>query len=345
MHGADEIIVLVQYRSGICRRHLGKRAGPSRSIYRAVTGGHTVGTPKQALTGGHAVGTPKQARGAVLIPFPYSYKRSNRRQGQASAWGRVDPFTVQSRGVMPVGLEHRDRVGLFTVQSKGAPLTGASLKALHFTPLMEHHKQMGVTIAVGDSSTGKSLCTTIALAPTGMHESSFYKSMSEAKGVARATTCGLPFAINDVKSAKVLENFIMPAFEGGLMANCTREVKQRESSRIVIIPFNIPVSLTAEDKDQIGELQAVASQADNYIREIQQAISQRMKDDLEVTTKARLASIYAIEASCTRVFAEYLGIPTVSEEAVTSFFIEDVVRSGLVPYQLEMAVNVNDTSG
>ncbi|KAI8519623.1 hypothetical protein Bbelb_028800 [Branchiostoma belcheri] len=121
MHGADEIIVLVQYRSGICRRHLGKRAGPSRSIYRAVKGGHTVGTPKQALTGGHAVGTPKQARGAVLIPFPYSYKRSNRRQGQASAWGRVDPFTVQSRGVMPVGLEHRDRVGLFTVQSKGAP--------------------------------------------------------------------------------------------------------------------------------------------------------------------------------------------------------------------------------
>ncbi|KAI8502346.1 hypothetical protein Bbelb_199340 [Branchiostoma belcheri] len=115
MYGADEIIVLVQYRSGICRRHLGKRAGPSRSIYRAVTGGHTVGTPKQALTGGHAVGTPKQARGAVLIPFPYSYKRSHRRQGQASAWGRVDPFTVQSRGVMPVGLEHRDRVGLFTV--------------------------------------------------------------------------------------------------------------------------------------------------------------------------------------------------------------------------------------
>ncbi|KAI8494430.1 hypothetical protein Bbelb_276560 [Branchiostoma belcheri] len=91
MYGADEIIVLVQYRSGICRRHLGKRAGPSRSIYRAVTGGHTVGSPKQA-------------RGALSIPFPrYSYKRSRRRHAQAGpcTFGRLNPFTVQSREVMP----------------------------------------------------------------------------------------------------------------------------------------------------------------------------------------------------------------------------------------------------
>ncbi|KAI8493266.1 hypothetical protein Bbelb_292700 [Branchiostoma belcheri] len=99
------------YRSGICRRHLGNRAGPSRSIYRAVTGGHTVSTPKQARGAllipfprysykrsrrRHAQagpctherscrGTPKQARGAVSITFPYSYKRSHRRQAQASA--------------------------------------------------------------------------------------------------------------------------------------------------------------------------------------------------------------------------------------------------------------------
>ncbi|KAI8489578.1 hypothetical protein Bbelb_327450 [Branchiostoma belcheri] len=91
MYGADEIIVLVQYRSGICRRHLGKRAGPSRSIYRAVTGGHTVGTPKQA-------------RGALSIPFPrYSYKRCRRSHAQAGpcTLGRLNPFTVQSRVVMP----------------------------------------------------------------------------------------------------------------------------------------------------------------------------------------------------------------------------------------------------
>ncbi|KAI8507135.1 hypothetical protein Bbelb_155740 [Branchiostoma belcheri] len=53
------------------------------------------------VTGGHAVGTPKHARGAVSISFPYSYKRSRRRHTQASARGRVDPFTVQSREVMP----------------------------------------------------------------------------------------------------------------------------------------------------------------------------------------------------------------------------------------------------
>ncbi|KAI8494427.1 hypothetical protein Bbelb_276530 [Branchiostoma belcheri] len=91
MYGADEIIVLVQYRSGICRRHLGKRAGPSRSIYRVVTGGHTVGTPKQA-------------RGALSIPFPrYSYKRCRRSHAQAGpcTLGRLNPFTVQSREVMP----------------------------------------------------------------------------------------------------------------------------------------------------------------------------------------------------------------------------------------------------
>ncbi|KAI8479452.1 hypothetical protein Bbelb_428220 [Branchiostoma belcheri] len=53
------------------------------------------------VTGGHAVGTPKHARGAVSISFPYSYKRSRRRHTQPSARGRVDPFTVQSREVMP----------------------------------------------------------------------------------------------------------------------------------------------------------------------------------------------------------------------------------------------------
>ncbi|KAI8478904.1 hypothetical protein Bbelb_433690 [Branchiostoma belcheri] len=94
MYGADEIIVLVQYRSGICRRRLGKRAGPSRSIYRVVTGGHTVGTPKQA-------------RGALSIPFPrYSYKRCRRSHAQAGpcTLGRLNPFTVQSREVMPSAL-------------------------------------------------------------------------------------------------------------------------------------------------------------------------------------------------------------------------------------------------
>ncbi|KAI8485001.1 hypothetical protein Bbelb_372470 [Branchiostoma belcheri] len=56
--------------------------GPCRSLYRAVTGGHTVGTPKQA-------------RGALSLPFPrYSYKRTRRRHAQAGpcTWGRVDPL-------------------------------------------------------------------------------------------------------------------------------------------------------------------------------------------------------------------------------------------------------------
>ncbi|KAI8483677.1 hypothetical protein Bbelb_386150 [Branchiostoma belcheri] len=112
MYGADGFST-VQYRSGICRQHLGKRAGPSRSIYRAVTGGHTVA---QAGAWGFVDTFPavqyKRSRRRHAQVGPY--KRSHRRQAQASAWGRVDPFTVQSRGVMPVGLEHRDRVGLFT---------------------------------------------------------------------------------------------------------------------------------------------------------------------------------------------------------------------------------------
>ena len=99
-------------------------------------------------------------------------------------------------------------------------LSGAALKGFHYRKLLKTFKQIGLTVLVGETNTGKSIACRLALSAYGMQDVGFYKSITKAKE-GRVLDCStLPFCLNDPSDPEDIRNLAMNIFEDGQRATC-----------------------------------------------------------------------------------------------------------------------------
>eukprot|EP00058_Branchiostoma_floridae_P027260 XP_002612751.1 hypothetical protein BRAFLDRAFT_97269 [Branchiostoma floridae] len=144
--------------------------------------------------------------GDQISPLKYSRTRSKVRRRRVQPVDGQPHWTAASR-------EGEDPAGILDPGSgqgvEDGP--GAALKALHFRMLMEEHKQLGVTVAVGDSNNGTSLSTRLAPSPTGTHGSGFYKLRNISGTIATYITMATlgPRFYREARSITRMDNGIL----------------------------------------------------------------------------------------------------------------------------------------